>query len=246
MRTLVKKILLSRGMVVSRPPGQFDVLSVKLERAKARGLRIGCAVDGGAADGGWTEKFKEVFPDATVVCVEPRADAQPALREVARRLPGVHVAQTLLGPSEGSTEFHDHGHQSSTLPNSRGLAFGKTVTLPMTTLDALIAKLKLPWPDLIKLDLQGFELDALRGAGECMKHASALLVEIGFFQFQKGAPIAGDVVCFLRDHGYRMYDVAALWHRPLDGALAQGDFLFLRDGHPLVADNRWSADSEFS
>src|SRR5438552_1552045 len=122
MKSLVKNLLLRRGMVLSRPPGQFDVWPVKLAAAKQRGLE-------------------------------------------------------------------------------------------------------------------------LRGATECLVHAQALLLDLSFFPLQQGAPLAGDVVCFLRDQAFRIYDIPALWHRPLDGALAQGDFLFLKQGHPLLTDNRWSTDS---
>src|SRR5436309_3230215 len=178
MKSLVKNLLLRRGMVLSRPPGQFDIWPVKLAAAKQRGLELRCVIDGGAADGGWAREVKQIYPDAVLVCVEPRADAQDELRAFAAALSGVKIAQTLIGPEEGQVEFHEAGPQSSALPNSRGQAFGKTSTSPMTTLDALVKKLAVPWPDLIKLDLQGFELDALRGAKQCLEHAQALLLEL--------------------------------------------------------------------
>jgi hypothetical protein len=115
--------------------------------------------------------------------------------------------------------------------------------MPMTTLDVLVRRLSFPCPALIKLDLQGFEMDALKGAGECLRNAQALLLKLSFFRFQRGAPLAGEMTHFLGQHGFRIYDIPGLWSRPLDGALAQGDFLFLRDGHPLFADECWSADS---
>jgi len=246
IRQILKSALLRRGMVLSRPPGQYNLLHVKLADAKRRGLELRCIVDGGAADGGWTREIKAIYPDALLLCVEPRDDVQPHLRQLAREFTGIHIAQTLLGPREGTVQFHDAGPQSSALPNSQGHSFGVTRTMPVSTLDALIADQKLSWPDLIKLDLQGYELDALAGAEQCMSHAQALLLELSFFQLQKGMPLADEVIAFLRQRQFHIYDIPALWHRPLDGALAQGDFLFLRQGHPLLADNRWSVDLEFA
>ena len=243
IRTLAKKWLLGRDVALSRPPGRFDVWDVRLRKAKARGLRLGSVLDGGAAYGNWTREFKEVFPDARVLAVDPRDDVRPDLQRLARELPGVTLAQTLLGESVGEVSFNESFDQSSMLPDSAGAAFGTVKRLPVTTIDALVQSTGFGWPDLIKLDVQGAELVALRGAGESLRHAQTLLLELSFFPFQRGMPLFADVVCWLRERGFRVYDVPSLWHRPLDGALAQGDFLFLRDGHPLLADERWSADA---
>jgi FkbM family methyltransferase len=245
-REALKKLLLSRGMVISRPPGQFDLLFVKLADHKRRGLDLRCVVDGGAANGHWTRQLRELYPNATVICIEPRPDAQSELQQLARELPNIHIAPVLLGPNHGNIEFHIDSVHSSALPNSQGRAFGETRTVEMTTLDDLVAKLKLPWPDLIKLDLQGFEMEALKGAAQCMEHTQALLLELSLYEFQKGCPLADEVISNLRERKFRIYDIPNLSHRPLDGALGQMDFLFLRNGHPLLADNRYSTDSEFS
>jgi len=161
-------------------------------------------------------------------------------------LGNIHVACTLLGPSADEIYFNESGHQSSALPNSLGQSFGRTLKTRMSTLDALITEFGLPWPNLIKLDLQGFEIEALKGAIQCLAHADALLLEVSFFKLQRGAPIADEVISYARNNRFHIYDIPALWHRPLDGALAGGDFLFLREGHPLFADNSWSADTTFS
>ncbi|CAN5606057.1 N/A [soil metagenome] len=243
MREFVKQWLLSRGMILSRPPGQFSVQQVKLENAKRRGLKIEAAIDGGASDGSWARQLKETYPNVRVLCVEPRDECQAGLAQTARDVPGVDFAATLLGDFEGMMQLNVHDTQSSILNNSRGEKFGETVKdYPITTLDKLIAHKKFPWPDLIKLDLQGAELQALAGATECLRRGQALLLEVSFIELQKGCPLLYDVVTFCHNAGYRVYDIPSLWHRPLDGALAQGDFLFLKHNHPLLRDARWSED----
>jgi hypothetical protein len=112
----------------------------------------------------------------------------------------------------------------------------------MTTLDRLVSKMGLPDPDLIKLDLQGYELECLRGASRCLQHAEAVLLEVSFIPFQNGMPLIGEVIPFMGERGFRVYDISALWHRPLDGALAQGDFLFLSERSKLLEDKRWSSE----
>jgi FkbM family methyltransferase len=239
-RETVKKFLLKRNMILSRPPGQFAEPIYKLQGWKRRGLNVAMAIDGGSATGGMAEFLTQLFPGCKVLCIDPRDDVQPPLRQLAARLPGITIAQTLIGDTDGTVEFYEHADQSSMLPHSTEGAFGKVVRAPVQTLDGLVAKLNLPQPDFIKLDLQGAELKALAGASELLKNTQAVLTEISFIPFQAGNALVGDVVTFLRDRGFRLVDVFGLWHRPLDGALAQGDFFFVKEGHPLLADTRWS------
>jgi FkbM family methyltransferase len=240
LRELIKRGLYRRDIILSRPPGQFLATKYKLEAAKRRGLKVKCAVDGGAATGNWALELKRIYPEAAVLCVEPRADAQEALRRLARENPGIHVADVLLGPREDQIQFNESRDQSSVLNDSSGKPFGRTTLAKMTTLDRLIEEHKLPWPDLIKLDLQGYELEALRGGGRCLEHAEAALLEVSFIRLQSQSPIVHEVIAFMRDRGFVAYDILGLWHRPLDGALAQGDFMFLKESSPLLRDTRWS------
>jgi len=242
-RSIVKDWLLRRGIVLSRPPGQFNVAHVKLRQLKLRGFEIHCAVDGGAADGGWTRELKEVYPGAQVLCIEPREQCQAALRKMSSELSGIHLAQTLIGDHEGEAAFFELGDSSSIL-KSEAAAVGKNLAqIPMTTLDTLIGQAGLPPPNLIKLDLQGAELTALNGARSTLAGAQAVLLELSFHRFYEGSAVFTEAIGFMRDAGFQCYDVFALWHRPLDGALAQGDFLFLKECHPLWSDRRWSLDS---
>jgi FkbM family methyltransferase len=242
----VKSLLLRSGIVISRTPGQFNLGGLRLLRLRESGFRCQLAVDGGAADGGWTREFHHVFPESAVLCIEPRDDCQSKLRTAVAPLPHVTIAQTLLGAEEGIVELHEHADQSSILNNSSGLGFGTTMRRQMTTLDAVVRKHGLPWPDLIKLDLQGAELLCLQGAVNCLEHTEVVILEVSFIPFYSGNPLIGDVVPFMSDRGFQCYDIAGLWRRPLDNALAQGDFFFVKKASQLVADPRWSTTSAWS
>ena len=246
LKSWVKTTLLRRGILVSRPPGRFNAQEYKLQQIKARGLRFRSAVDAGAADGMWARSFKAVYPAARLLCVEPRADTQAALQEFAAGWPDVEIAQALLASGRTAVGFHLHGDQSSMLANSQGQPFGRWVTLETRPLDELVKERALEWPDYLKLDLQGAELEALEGGRGCLEHAEAVQLELSFLHFQRGQPLAADVFAFMAQHGFCCYDIFSLWPRPLDGALAQGDFLFLRANNPLRQDCRWSKQSAFS
>lgn len=246
LKDSLKSLLLRSGIVVSRRPGQFNLGGLRLRRLRQAGFRCQMAVDGGAADGDWTREFQAVFPESAVLCVEPRDECQAKLRATAASSPKVTVVQTLLGTELCTAELHEHADQSSILNNSCGWGFGTTVRRSMTTLDALVRNQCLPWPELIKLDLQGAELLCLQGAAECLRHAEVVILEVSFIPLYSQNPLIADVIPFMSDRGFRCYDIASLLRRPLDDALAQGDFFFVNKGSPLIANPRWSATSTWS
>jgi FkbM family methyltransferase len=242
-RRWVKEQLLARGIAVSLTPGQFDAAHSRLKALRDRGLDVTSAVDGGAASGDWTRAFKKVFPACNILCVEPLPERQGALADLARSLANIQIAAVALGEAPGTTRLNAHGDQSSLLPDGSGNPFGTAITVQIETLDSLIARLGFPTPDLVKLDLQGGELACLRGAENTLKRAAAVILECSFLEVYRGAPLIAEVFAFMSARGFQCYDVLSLWQRPLDGALAQGDFLFLQGGHPLTRDTRWSLGS---
>ena len=246
LKQLIKRWLLRHDIVLSRPPGQFIATAWKLRALRKRGVDVRVAVDGGAAEGGWATEFLTVYPQAAVICVEPREDAQEPLRKLAASEPRVRIVQSCLGSDEKETTFYLHGHQSSSLPTASGEGFGRATKVRVVTLDGLIGQLGCGAPDFIKLDLQGSEVEALNGASESLKNAKAVQLELSFLPFQKGMPLAAEVVAFMQARGFVCYDILALWTRPLDGALAQGDFLFVPADSPLRQNPRWGENSPWS
>lgn len=72
------------------------------------------------------------------------------------------------------------------------------------TLDSLVKEHNLPHPDLIKIDVQGAELDVLHGAKETLKHCNDIIVELQHTEYNKGAPHASTVIGFLQEQGFQL------------------------------------------
>ena len=92
---------------------------------------------------------------------------------------------------------------------------------------------------LIKLDLQGFELEALRGATATLSRAAVVLTEVSFYAQAYEPPVA-DLVAFLRRANFDLYDIASIYARPRDNRPRQGDFVFVRRDSRLMKDTAWS------
>jgi FkbM family methyltransferase len=190
--------------------------------------------DIGANVGTWTCLAKSIFPRAVVEAFEPLDTQQPGFSKWTAGLADVHLHQVALGPREGpvTLEVTDFADATSVLALSAegrrtfNVSPASRREVPMATLDGLVASGRVRPPDLIKLDIQGYELEALRGAEQCLGLARAVICEVSFRPFYEGQVLFGEMLAHLGARGFRLH----AFGQSLDpGApMAQADALFLR------------------
>jgi hypothetical protein len=112
--------------------------------------------------------------------------------------------------------------------------------VPVETVDSLLAAGRIPRPDLVKLDVQGYELEVLAGGTALFRAPCVFVVEVSLFEFMPRCPLAHDVVVYFAERGYRVFDVAGLLRRPFQEDLGQMDLVFVPRDSPLAAESRWS------
>jgi FkbM family methyltransferase len=72
------------------------------------------------------------------------------------------------------------------------------------TLDTIVKQNNWPMPDLIKMDVQGAELDILKGATETLKSCSDLILECQHTEYNLGAPLVHSVIKYLESMGFQL------------------------------------------
>ncbi len=97
----------------------------------------------------------------------------------------------------------------------------------------------LPAPQLAKLDIQGFELEALKGAKSLFGVTELFILEVSLYEFLPSSPVVSEVVAFMAARGYEVYDIPGFARRPFDSALGQIDLAFARKGGFLMARTDW-------
>ena len=73
------------------------------------------------------------------------------------------------------------------------------------TLSTVIKNKKIPFPDLVKIDVQGCELDILKGSMDTINKSKYLIVELQHSEYNKGAPLCNETRDFLIQHGWVVY-----------------------------------------
>jgi FkbM family methyltransferase len=211
---------------------------------------------------------------ARVYAFEP---AEEECRRLAARAPSyLTYIPRALGRSRGTQSLYETAQPASSglyktrmdyfgrlLNRANGVAVGES-TVEVCSLDEVLAEYKVPPVDFIKIDIEGAELDVLKGAkGSLSGHSPlGLLSEIRFQEEINGSPPFAELDMFLREHGFRLFDLQFHYQSraamPYPGAerrhwspapnyfsytphgqLQDGDALYLRDlllpaGDPLI------------
>lgn len=189
-------------------------------------------VDVGAFHGDWATLCLRSFPEARVLMVEPDAERVRALALRAERDQRLSVRQALLGASTQVVAFREQESNSAVVgPDEDGAT-------PMTTvpLDDLVATSPFAAPQLLKVDVQGYDLEVLKGATRTLHSVEVIVVEISLIRLAPTAPSVLEIVVWLDAAGFRLFDICSFIRRPIDDALWQIDAVFVRHdsalGHP--------------
>lgn len=215
---------------LGRPDCRFSLLQLHRFGLTPRHL-----LDVGAYHGEWAQVCLDVWPNTSVLCIEPQQAPQAALKVFAREnAPRVVVKQGLLGDADRvSVPFADTGTGSSVLTSQQSSS-----TRAMWRIDTLIDEGLEP-PDFVKIDVQGYELKVLAGFERHLKYCDLLQIELSLLPIVPGGPLLHEVVAYLKNRGFVMFDVDELIRAPSDGAVWQLDALFCREDSPLRQRRTW-------
>ncbi len=246
VKNIIRKALKNCGLEIRNlqvgPAGRMDV---QLKNLRSKGLECHWILDIGANKATWSRMAKKMFPSARFFLIEPQREMQPHLQAFTTDFPDSTFILAGAGPTKTKqtlTIWEDLAG-SSFLPKEIE-AFkisGKQREVDMVTIDGLIRDQIIKVPTLIKLDIQGFELEALKGATLTFGQTEVFLLETSFFSFDDlpNAPEFAEVVQFMAERDYVVYDFPGFLRRPYDGALGQCDICFVKRTGFLRKSNRW-------
>ncbi|HKM03746.1 MAG TPA: FkbM family methyltransferase [Lachnospiraceae bacterium] len=114
------------------------------------------------------------------------------------------------GNPNGKNSFDwDYGNKSSSLypPDSTykkydWLKFEQTIDIPTKTIESFCAEQSIPEIDFIHMDVQGAELDVLKGAGNHINMIKSIWLEVENVSMYKGQPLKKDIERFMRQSNF--------------------------------------------
>lgn len=202
-------------------PRQSVLLSMDVYRLLGEVLagESGVVIDGGANVGEATKALRRHMPGADIHAFEPVSEAYTNLERVCAAC-GATAHRMALGDEDGSATINVNKNLwtcSLLDANERGHAFHddwcetvRTEEVRVTRLDTWAIGQGVDEVALLKLDLQGFELAALRGVGDLLPTVRAIYSEAQITPEYAGASTFGELDVYLRGRGFGLYQIADL------------------------------------
>lgn len=176
-------------------------------------------LDVGALYGVFSLAFTAGRREAEALAVDPSPDAQEVLRANLARNPGCQVTAvaTALGAETGSVAMRRDWHHLEAL--GAGEPRSEAVTVAVQSLDELCQARGFE-PDLIKIDVEGYERQVLAGATQTLaRFRPTIFLELHPERLQALGSSTREVAELLRRQGYRLDPVGGAG---LEAALAAG------------------------
>lgn len=223
---LWSRLLLSALRLPRLAPAVTRLAKIWLRHARiARHLARGgydAIVDGGASIGEFAALARQVCPGTPLLCIEPHPPSAARLR---RR--GFSVIEAALWSAPGTATLT----QPTEAVTSCSLVAPRSTERPAWTVTTMRLD-ELPVPGvriLIKLDLQGAELQALEGMGALWERCAGMLLEVSYGEQGSYEPLRA----LLADRGFA--EAATLNELETEAGVAEADKLWLRRALPSAA-----------
>lgn len=195
-------------------------------------------VDVGAHFGEFATATQPHFPNATFWCFEPLQDAFRQLEHAARSNAAMNVINAAVSDHCGKSAIFKNSFtpSSSMLPMAElhktefpFTARFSVETVDVITLDSFFEQRELAGKVFLKVDVQGLELQVLKGAVALLKKVSAIVLEASFKPLYQGQSTFDDIYMFLRAEGFHYHgSLGALPSKLYPGLNLQEDSIFFR------------------
>ncbi|RZT18922.1 FkbM family methyltransferase [Mycobacterium sp. BK558] len=201
-----------------------------------RGLGLATIVDIGANKGQFALFAAHTFKNAAVHSFEPlNRPAERFMRTLGNQA-RITLYRSAIGAESGSSQMHvaRRDDSSSLLPittaqvsNFRGTDEVRTEVVRVSRLDEFLCEEMVRLPALLKLDVQGYEMQALLGCEDLLHRFQYVYLEVSFLELYKGQSLADDLIVWLHSRNFRMKSVHGVQSNSRGEAI-QADVLFER------------------
>lgn len=184
-------------------------------------------LDIGANVGQSVRRIAHTFTKATIHAFEPDPAAFEQLQAVGSISPRIYTWQLAVGARSGHADLNIMGdsQMNSVLPPTQlgqdyfpgDILPQRTVRVPMVSIDDWAARHNIDHVDFIKIDVQGIELDVLRGAQRLIRNGGVLAIkcEAQILPEYQGASTLFDIVPFMNSLGFQFHQIHDVWeHGP--------------------------------
>lgn len=222
-----------RALATGAHPGHYFMLNAPWFREA--GIRT--VLDVGAHKGEFSSTIRALFPHARIYAFEPLPDCCAMLSNRMRKGGCFQAFPVAIGKThEQITLWRSRYAKSSSVLTMAVLhkesfpwsAENTPIRVQQRALDEYLEQLQLDEKVLLKIDVQGYEAQVLRGATELLKRVTCVLLEVSFRPLYEGQGTFAEVHGLLQAAGFSYSGNLEQLCSPVDDSILQADALFVR------------------
>jgi FkbM family methyltransferase len=191
-------------------------------------------IDVGAHMGHWSRDAHDVWPDCAFTLIEPQVEMKPQLDLFCSSVKNARWILAGAGATEGElpiTVRADDPTASSfaiSEEDARGHGYERRV-VPLVTLDSVCKYSKLPAPQIVKIDAEGFELEVMNGARTLIGVTELFFLEVPVLDYAyPHMSNSSRILNYMINNGYEFYDITDLNRIMPDGTLGLMEVAFAK------------------
>ncbi len=239
---IFRKFLTSLGIIAFKRSSRVYIPDdeIYLIISKLSGRSDPVVIDGGAHLGDMPEKFQRFLPLSKFHCFEPDPVTADLLKLKFAGNSKVSIVEAALGEVVGKVKLQINASRpcNSILPTAGSLPSDlkplfepqEQVEVDLTTVDEYCRINGISQVDCIKLDLQGYDYLALKGAENTLKKTRVVLVEVWFKEIYKGAHGFTDILNLMTSQGFTLFNLCGIHYGEAD-ELIWADAIFVNARH---------------
>lgn len=202
-----------------------------------KALDFRTVVDIGANRGQFALVVRRILPTAAIYSFEPLPIPARRFKDIFFGQQNVVLYQSALGADDREVTMHISARDDSSsllaITDAQSTLFPGTEEAAVTTvrvrpLCTFIGKEKITHPALLKLDVQGFEFEVLKGCEDMLDAFSHVYAECSFIELYKGQPLVPEIISWLHARQFTLRGIYNLCYDK-KGQAIQADFLFCRE-----------------
>lgn len=195
-------------------------------------------LDLGANEGQFAEFIRTVFPKANIICFEPLYSCFKVLSDKFNNDSSIEFLNIALGDFNGQFEMYSNDFSPSSsllkmkqehITNFPFTEKAKIENIKVKTLDSIADDLILNKEVLVKIDVQGFEGNVLKGG---MKFFATIpkivIIETSIVELYENEMSFGDIYDIFLSLGYKYAGNMNQLYSPVDGKILQVDAIFIK------------------
>jgi FkbM family methyltransferase len=175
-------------------------------------------LDIGGGIGATVKLFRKYFPVNRIIVFEPVAESFRTISDKFGDDPNIQICNVAAGNENSKKEINIANRitSSSLLPlaaetesafyDEKSLGLNRNETIEIVRLDDFLTSVA-GNIGIMKLDVQGFEMNVLQSASETLKWTSVVLLEAGNHNVYVGSPGYYEIDDYLREHDFTLYDI---------------------------------------